>query len=127
MPYSACWSTYSDHWTRIDSKCIKNDIYTPDTPCQIFVSWKPQTARTIQTNLTIKWRDEQAGANGKPVTVSISAMGIDTSLCGVCDDAPGGGSVTDQLRQKGRLVLGPDGKPKNKNPNINFKIPKNAG
>lgn len=96
---------------KIDSKCVKNDIYTPDTPCQIFVSWKPQTARTIQTNLTIKWRDEQAGANGKPVVVSISAMAIDTSLCGVCDDAPGGGSITDQLRQKGRLVLGPDGKP----------------
>ena len=32
------------------------------------------------------------------------------SLCGVCDEAPeGGGSVLDNLRKKGRVILGPDG------------------
>ena len=96
---------------KLESKCKPNDILTTDLSCTVVVKWEPKTARTIQSNLAIKWRDETAGAIGKTVLVSVSAMAIDTSLCGVCDEAPGGGTTADQLRQKGRLILGPDGKP----------------
>ena len=100
-----------DDGFKLESKCKPNDILTTDLSCTVIVKWEPKTARTIQSNLAIKWRDETAGAIGKTVLVSVSAMAIDTSLCGVCDEAPGGGTTADQLRQKGRLILGPDGKP----------------
>ncbi len=100
-----------DDGFNLESKCKPNDVLTPDLSCTVVVKWEPKTARTIQSNLAIKWRDETAGAIGKTVLVSVSAMAIDTSLCGVCDEAPGGGTTADQLRQKGRLILGPDGKP----------------
>ena len=100
-----------DDGFKLESKCKPNDILTADLSCTVVVKWEPKTARTIQSNLAIKWRDETVGAIGKTVMVSVSAMAIDTSLCGVCDEAPGGGTTADQLRQKGRLILGPDGKP----------------
>lgn len=96
---------------KLESKCKPNDVLTPDLSCTVVVKWEPKSARTIQSNLAIKWRDETVGAIGKTVLVPVSAMAIDTSLCGVCDEAPGGGTTADQLRQKGRLILGPDGKP----------------
>ena len=90
-----------DDGFKLESKCKPNDILTTDLSCTVIVKWEPKTARTIQSNLAIKWRDETAGAIGKTVLVSVSAMAIDTSLCGVCDEAPSGGTTADQLGKKG--------------------------
>ena len=96
----------------LENKCKENEILTPDTTCNVVVRWEPKTARTLRSNLSVRWRDESFGIIGKKVIVPVSAMAIDTSLCGVCDEAPeGGGSVLDNLRKKGRVILGPDGKP----------------
>ena len=95
----------------LENKCKDDQILTPDATCNVIVRWEPKTARSIQSNLSIRWRDESFGIIGKKVIVPVSAMAIDTSMCGVCDEAPGGGSVIDNLRKKGRVILGPDGKP----------------
>ena len=96
----------------LENKCRKDIVLSGDMTCNVVVRWEPKTARTIQSNISIRWSDETFGGIGRRVIVPVSAMAIDTSMCGVCDEAPGGGgSILDQLRQKGRVILGPDGKP----------------
>lgn len=54
-----------DDGFKLESKCKPNDILTADLSCTVVVKWEPKTARTIQSNLAIKWRDETVGAIGK--------------------------------------------------------------
>ena len=48
----------------LENKCRKDIVLTGDVTCNVVVRWEPKTARTIQSNLAVRWADETFGGIG---------------------------------------------------------------